>query len=68
MGISYIAVVRPRLANRKCSGDDWRVLLKVAQWDHFGDPCGGSKGKKGAKIGSVNMRKNSLALERGHTK
>ena len=68
VGISYKAVVWLRLANIRCPGDGRRVLLKVAQWDHLGDPRGGSKGKKGMKIGSVNTRKNSLALERGHTK
>ena len=68
VGISYKAVVRLRLTNIRCPGDGRRVLLKVAQWDHLGDPRGGSEGKKGVKIGSVNTRKNSLALERGHTK
>ena len=42
--------------------------LKVVQWDHLEDPHGKSEGKKGMKIGSVNTRKNSLALERGRTK
>ena len=68
VGISYKAVVRPRLANKRCPGDDQRVLLKMVQWDSLGDPRGGSKGKKGMKIGSMNTRKNSLTLERGHTK
>ena len=68
VGISYKAVVRPRLANKRCPGDDQRVLLKVVQWDRLGDPRGRSKGKKGVNIGSVNTRKNSLTLERGHTK
>ena len=66
--ISYKAVVRPRLVNRRCPRDNQRVLLKVVQWDRLGDPRGGSKGKKGLKIGSANTRKNSLTFERGHTK
>ena len=68
MEISYKVMVRPRLTPRRCLGDGQKILLKVVQWDHLRDPHGESEGKKGVKIGRVNTRKNSLALERGRSK
>ncbi|XP_065626908.1 uncharacterized protein LOC136066474 [Quercus suber] len=43
-------------------------MLKVVQRDLLEDPSGENGGKRGAKTGNLNERKNSLALERGRTK
>ena len=43
-------------------------MLKVILEDLFGDPLGGKEGRRGAKIGSMNRRKSSLALEKGRFK
>ena len=61
-------MVRLRLTPSRCLGDVLKVLLKAVQWDHLEDLRGESEGKKGMKIESVNTKKDSLALERGHTK
>jgi len=43
-------------------------MLKVVLGDLLGDPFGGKEGRRGTKIGSMNKRKISLALEKGHFK
>ena len=68
MGISYKAMVWRRPILERCPKDAQKVLLKVAQWDHLGDPHDEKEGKKGTKTGNVNTGKKSLALERDHTR
>ena len=63
MGISYKAMVQPRLTSRKCLKDVQGVMLKVALGDLLGDPSGRNEGRRDAKIGT--MRKGNLALAKG---
>ena len=68
VGISYVAVVLRRLVRGKCLKLNQGVMLKVVLEDLFGDPLGRKEGRRGAKIGSMNRRKSSLALEKGRFK
>ena len=40
----------------------------MVRWDLLGDPPSKNKSVRGLKIGIVDKRKSSLALERGRTK
>ena len=65
VGISYIDVVLPRLVREKCWKFNQGVMLKVVLGDLFENPLGEKEGRKGAKIGSMNRRRSSMALEKG---
>ena len=68
MGISYVAVVLPRLVRGKSLKANQGVMLKMVRGDLVGDLLGGKEGRRGVKIGSMSRRKSSLALEKGRFK
>ena len=57
-----------RMCTKKCLQVNQGVMLKMALRGLFEDPLGENKGTRGAMIGTMNKRKNVLALGRGHTK
>ena len=68
MGISYIAVVLPRLTQGKCLKVDQEVMSKMVLRDLLRDLLGKKEGKRGVKIGSMSRRKSNPALEKGRIK
>ena len=52
----------------KCLKDVWEAMPRADLWGLLGDPHGGNKDIKDAKIGSASKRRNSLASERCHIK
>ena len=67
MGISYKAVVRPRLTPEKCLKDVQRVTLKMPWGGLLGDPLSEKEGRSDVKIRSIKS-KGSPAWEKGHFK
>ena len=63
--ISCIDVVLPRHALGKFPEVNQGVKIKVVLGDLLRDPLGRNEGRRGAKIGSMSRRKDSLALEKG---
>ena len=61
-------MVQLRLTLEKMSKRRLESYSESGSWDLLGDPPGGNRGTRGAKIGIVNKRKSGLALERGRIK
>ena len=68
MGISYIAMVLPRLMWGKPLKVSQGVMLKVILGGLLRDPLSGKEDRRGVKIRSMSGRKSSLALEKGRFK
>ena len=68
VGISFVAVVQPRLTQGKCLKDDWGVMLRVVLGDLLKDLPSEKEGTKSIKIGIVSEKKISLVLKKGRIK